>query len=134
MKFTNLFNSSYWLNQPVIATKSVYFIWLIGLLAVFAIGLGSLIFSSVAKSNLNKTILKKFGDLFSDMGIAGLFFFFCRQQSIPLFGLRIWFLIWLIVFVIWLGFVLKYLLKRVPAIKLEQEEKARKEKYLPAKN
>jgi phosphotransferase system glucose/maltose/N-acetylglucosamine-specific IIC component len=134
MRLANLFYSTYWFKQPVVATKSAYFIWLIGLLAVFAVGLGALIASSAAKSNLNKTILRKFGDLFSNMGIAGLLLFFCRQQSIPLFGLRIWFLVWGIVFAIWLGFVLKYLFKRVPAIKLEQEEKARKEKYLPAKN
>lgn len=134
MKFTNLFYSSYWLNQPVIATKSVYFVWLIGLLVVFAGGLAALIAASFTKTNLNKTILKKFGDLFTNMGIAGLFFFFCRQQSVPLFGLRIWFLIWAVVFAVWLGFVLKYLLKRVPAIKTEQEEKAKKEKYLPGNN
>jgi hypothetical protein len=104
---------------------------LIGLLVIAGAGLGALIAAAFAKSNLNKTILKKVGDLFSYLGIIGLVFFFFRQQSIPVFGLRIWFLFWAIAFASWFAVIMKYVLKRVPEIKAEQAEKARKEKYLP---
>ena len=134
MNFSNLFHASYWFKLPVIATKSVYWVWLVGLLVIAAAGLGLLIAGAISKTTINKNLFKKFGDLFSTMGIVGLIFFAFRQQSIPLFGLRIWFLMLLVVGVIWLAVVMKYLLKRVPEIKAQQEAKARKEKYLPGNN
>lgn len=131
MSFANLFYSSYWLKQPVIASRSIYYIWLGGLLVLVAAGLASLISERFIQSSVNKKILSKFGDLLSSMGIAGLILFFFRQQSVPLLGLRFWFLFWVVIFAIWLAKILKYIILRVPEIKIEQTEKARKEKYLP---
>ena len=131
MSFSNLFYSTYWLKQPVIAINKVYYIWLVVLLVLTGTGLVCLIAERFTEKGINKKILDKFGDLSSSMGIAGLIFFFFRQQSVPLLGYRIWFLLWAIVFVAWLGSILKYLFMRVPEVRAEQAEKARKEKYLP---
>ena len=131
MKFTNLFYSSYWFSQPVIATRNVYLFWLISLIVLTGAGLGCLIAEKFTEKGVNKKIFNKFGDLFSSLGIAGLILFFFRQQSVPLLGNRIWFLVWGIVFLVWLGVVLKYIFLRVPQVRIEQEKKAKLEKYLP---
>ncbi|MFA6105400.1 MAG: hypothetical protein WC725_02250 [Patescibacteria group bacterium] len=131
MKFSNLFYSTYWFKQPVIAVRNVYYFWLVSLIVLAGVGLGCLIAEKFVKNGVNKKILDKFGDLFSSMGIAGLVLFFFRQQSVPLLGYRVWFLAWGVVFVIWLGVILKYVILRVPKVKAEQAEKARIEKYLP---
>ena len=131
MKFSNLFYSTYWFSQPVIASRNVYLFWLVSLIVLSGTGFACLIAEKFTQKGINKKILDKFGDLFTSMGISGLILFFFRQQSVPLLGYRFWFLGWAIIFVIWLALILKYLILRVPEVRVEQAEKARKEKYLP---
>jgi hypothetical protein len=132
MSIRNLLYLSYWFKQPVIATRSVYLVWLFGLLVMVAVGIACYVWRRYAATKILNGVLEKIGNLASTMGITGLVFFFFRQQSVPFLGWRFWFLLWGIIVIAWAGRIIKYIVKRVPEIKAEQEAKARKEKYLPA--
>ena len=131
MNFKNLFYSTYWFKQPVIATRGVYYAMLGVLLGMFVIGVLGRYLSSKTEDTIKKKLLFSSGEMFAWLGSAGLILFFFRQQSVPLLGWRIWFLFWAIILAAWSAKILRYALKRAPAIKSEQAEKAILKKYLP---
>jgi len=61
----------------------------------------------------------------------GLVWMFFRQERVMFLSLRFWLLLWVGVFVWWVLSIVKYVTKRVPEIKTEEERLARIEKYLP---
>ena len=132
MSLKNLFYYTYWFKVPVIATRSVFWVMLSVLLGLLALGLVAI----GARGYLEKKGLGNFSRKVSSfgisMGISGLVLFFFRQQSAPVLGWRIWFLVWGVSLIIWAAVILQYYFKRVPAIKAEQSARQEKEKYLPS--
>lgn len=131
MNFSNFLKSEYWFSQPSPAVKEVYWVWVGGLLILVAIGIFSLVAKMYLKDKTLNTFLDKLSSLGLTTGILGLIFFFFRQQNVFLLGYRMWFLLWGILFLVWAIKVLKYYFKRIPEIKSEQQERMRKQKYLP---
>lgn len=66
-------------------------------------------------------------------GLLGLLLMFFREVRAVYLGSRIWLLLWLIVVIIWLGFILYYWKIKLPLKIKDQKEKAEFEKWLPKK-
>jgi amino acid transporter len=68
------------------------------------------------------------------MGIAGLIIFFFTYERIPLLSMRFWYIVWLVGAVVWLVFIVRFFMKKIPEEKARIAEQKNKEKYLPGKN
>lgn len=131
MEFGNLFTFSYWFSQPLPAEKEAYWIWVLILLAITAVGFGCLIYKNYIKDKGLSLVLEKASNLGLTIGVIGIMLFFFRQQNIFFLGWRFWFLLWFVGLIIWKARIVRFFLKRVPEIRSEQADRERKEKYLP---
>ncbi len=106
---------------------------LIILAVIFALFIITAIATKFIKSKdvLKDKGVKKFFNLFLTMGILGYVYLFFIWQAVPLLAARFWFLLWLIVTAVWLGFVLKYLILEVPKKRNEINKRREFEKYIP---
>lgn len=77
---------------------------------------------------------KDFGNMLVTMGIIGLMFFFFTYEEIYLLGARFWFVLWAIGFAVWAGFIVRYVKVTIPLLRLRDEEKHKKNQYIPRKN
>lgn len=129
----NLLKFSYWFDVPAsFLTPNIFWI-LISIFAVaIIVGIISSVFSSKNKKDkLKKKLWSKFISWGYTVGIVGLILTFLKQQKTPYLGMRIWLLVWLLFSFVWLIFILKFVILKVPKIKKEQREKEEFEKYLP---
>ena len=133
MQFSNLLYTSYWFSQPYIAHGAVAWFWIGLFLALILIGLFARIVGVVSPDHLRQEILRRLSVLGLTLGLIGLIWFFLRQERIPFLAWRFWLLLWVLGFVWWAAAVLRYAIKRVPNIRLEQAERLKREKYLPKK-
>lgn len=131
MRLSNLFYYTYWFKVPVIATGAVYWTMLLVLIGLVALGLAASAARKVFEEKSLGKLAQKINNFGVAMGLSGLVLFFFRQQSAPVLGWRIWFLVWGVFSIIWVVKILLYYFKRVPQIKSEQSERREKEKYLP---
>jgi hypothetical protein len=69
--------------------------------------------------------------LFEGTGIAGLVYLFFGWQGVALLGARFWLLLIGLVFVIWLGFILRYIYVDMPKRRAEIDSKRKYQKYIP---
>ncbi len=134
MSLKNLFYFSYWFKVPVIATGFVFWMMLAVMLGLIVLGIAVVVARNVFEKKSLGNFSRKISSFGVSMGLTGLVLFFFRQQSAPVLGWRIWFLIWGAAFVIWVAMILRYFFKRVPQIKAENAERRQKEKYLPQGN
>jgi lipoprotein signal peptidase len=133
MNIVNILNTYYWFSQPYIAHGLTEWLWL-GIF-LFAILLGILIRFIIVKrlESILKKTYRSFSNSFFLSGLFGLLWMFFRQQHVPFLAWRFWLLLIVICFV-WRNYYnIKFLIKRYPKIKIEQAEKAIKDKYLPKK-
>jgi hypothetical protein len=100
-----------------------------GLLIVF--GLANRLTMTKIKDNLKIKGLKKFFKLGLTMGILGYLYLFFAWQGIVLLAARFWLVVWLIITLVWFGFIVRYLLIAVPKMRQEIEQKRKFEKYIP---
>ncbi len=85
----------------------------------------------LAPTPVDKKFRGKFFSLFLTIGLAELFWYFCRWQNAKFFGSH--FMAWLIALIglVWLGFVLVTIIKNYSKEKQVLEKEALKLKYLP---
>jgi hypothetical protein len=89
-------------------------------------------FSSAKKVDTYKRItFNRIANLFVTMGLLGAFLFFLSSEHIQFFGARFWYLIWAIVFAVWGGFILHYVIKRIPCMRQAAIDRKEKVKYMP---
>lgn len=131
MNFKNLLYTKYWLSQPFPAAHNVYWVWVVALLAILALGFAAYVFRLGSKQNSYKKLLGEVGSFGVSLGLSGLLFFAFRQQNVAFLGWRMWFIPWTIIFVVWGAKIVKYAVKRLPEIQHEREIRLQKEKYLP---
>lgn len=74
---------------------------------------------------------RRIGQLGVTMGLLGLLLFFFAYQEIPFLGMRVWFLLWGIGLLVWVGMVVRYATKIVPAERRRLSERTERNKYLP---
>lgn len=91
------------------------------------------IFLKTSKAPYKEKIKSAISNWLLWLGISGLILVFFRWQEIPYLSARILFEILFLVFLIWLGFILKYLIFNYKKDKDNFAERMRFEKYLPKK-
>lgn len=103
---------------------------LFGLLLVVA-----LIFLVLAQKNKNDFLLNKadykFFSIFITISLIGFLFCWLAYENVPVFAARLVLPILIIVFLVWLGFALRYRFKKIPKIKNDLLQKKHLKKYLP---
>lgn len=77
---------------------------------------------------------KRLSTMFTTLGILGMLWFFFSFEEVYFFGARFWFLLWLAGFIVWVGFLYRYMTVIIPAKKMRGEAKAQENKYLPRRN
>jgi amino acid transporter len=128
-----LFDLRFWfaLRPEILGPRAVRFLIVVfGAILVAALVLK--IVASMKKKNppLAK-LFRKLQRLFLTMGLLGFVLLFLSYEQIYLLGSHFWYLLWLIGFLTWLGFIIYYLVVKMPKEKDELEKKKRFEKYLP---
>jgi hypothetical protein len=131
MNITNIFEWSYWFYQPFIARGNTVWIWVSIFLFCVLAGLICKFIAQKAEVKYKKRIINSFANVGLSAGLFGLLWLFFRQERVPFLAWRFWLLIIVggALFVVIKN--LKFIIKRLPAIRAEQAEKAVKEKYLP---
>lgn len=126
----------YWLNfHPVplgpslVSSIFTFFLWFI----VVAVAL-RIVARAIRKKEPPMTeLLRRFSTMLATTGFLGWLALFFAYEQLPLFGMRLWFLVVFIVFVVWLVRCVLYAVRDYPAQKKALEEKRRLEKYMPKK-
>jgi nitrate/nitrite transporter NarK len=126
----------YWLNpSPVPLGPSL----VSGILSFFAWFLIAAIVLRLAAHGLRKKdalraeILRRFARILSTTGLLGLLFLFFTYEQLPLFGMRLWFLLLFALFLVWLGRFVAYAVREYPQKRHQLDERRQLEKYLPKK-
>ncbi len=134
MNIKNLFKLDYWFGQPFAAEGKALWILLGLFLLVVFIGLVFKVVAIYQEEKFKKIIFKRLANLDLTMGFIGLVWLFFRQENVSFLAWRFWLLLWLIGAGWWKWTIIRYMIRRVPDIKEEQERLARIEKYLPKSN
>jgi amino acid transporter len=97
----------------------------------------SIVFSFIKKDKKIDSYLRKrfdrFQRMFLALGAAGFALLFFTYEKAYVFGARFWYLIWILGFLTWLGFIIYDLIKKMPKERKADKDKASFEKYLPKK-
>ena len=128
----NLFQVHYWFNIRPLAFSSGAL--KIVLAVLFMTLIGAIILSILRRKKSDRLIAKvqkRLASWLYTFAILGLFFVFLRQIETPYLAMRFLFLIWLLVALVWFGFIIKYWIVKVPKIKEEKTKQAEIKKYLP---
>lgn len=119
--------------RPAISLKAVYAL-LIFFALILIIGL---IFKTISRrrkiSRPDQLVWRRYYHLFAALGALGLLFAGLRYERVYFFAGRFWLIVWLVGFLLWLIFILKYQIKIVPQLKKQLEEKKLFNQYLPKK-
>lgn len=130
MSIKNLFYWSYWFQQPMVLKNAAMGMWLVFFLVLVAAGLVALFMRAGSNEQAFKNFLNRVAGLGLTMGIFGLVWLFFRQEHIPFLAWRVWLGIWVMVFVVWVIPLLKYFVKRLPAVRAENAARMEKERYM----
>lgn len=131
MRVSNLLYFSYWFSQPDPAGGGLKIFWP-ALFGVFTVlGIVALVAERRGSNTAERQVFKRSGSAATTLGVLGFIWFFFRQESVLLLGFRLWWGLWVVGAVVWFISIGRYALKRVPAIKAENEARGRREQYLP---
>ena len=129
-----LLNYQYWINmRPVPLGPS-----LVGSIVVF---FGWFVLTSVVlffvarhfkrRNQLLNEVIRRFYRLLLTTAILGYLFLFFAYEQIPLLGMRLWFLLLTILFVVWLVRAIIFAIRDYPRLQQQISERIRFERYLP---
>ena len=130
MNLMNLFSMSYWFSQPDPAVGLVKWFWVLGFLALVLVGLVLRILL-VKKDKITKQVFARISNIGFMTGMSGMIWMFFRQESVFFLAWRFWIVLIILIFIILILRVLKYLFTRVPEIKIENQKRHEKQKYMP---
>ena len=117
--------------QPSINISTVYFLLVIfGALVLIGI-LIKIVHLAKKRENFASRLLNMYFALFLTMGLVGGILVWFRYERAYFLAGRFMLLVWLICFLGWLVFILRYQYKVVPKAKKQMEEKQMFNKYLP---
>lgn len=133
MHFKNLFDWSYWFNQPFTAQGWVKWAFVLVFLGLV---LACIILKMVrlySTEKWNKEIMRRVSNGVLAFGLVGLLWMFFRQERVAFLAWRFWLLLWLLWVVIWTIKLIMFAMKRVPQVREEENVRALRDKYLPNK-
>ncbi len=130
MYFAQFFNFDYWFAFP----RPISLTWMIILLAVFGAlfigGVLALMLYPKIENRWKRQVIRHSGRGASWIGLCGALLVFARNEFIPVFMLRFWFVIVVVWLVVWAIQLYRYAQRRKE--KLDEETRAyqTKQKYL----
>jgi len=99
--------------------------------AGFILGLVLRLGSRWIKDGSTRTGVRRLTNWFMTIGVLiGITLFFTQTET-PTLGSRMWFLVWFVLAIIWLGFILRYMIRIAPRQRQERSRQAELSKYLP---
>ena len=123
---------SYWFGTYPPPFTGFYFWLIVGSAGgSFLLGLVFSFIGSRFKDPSTRKIIKRLGTLALTFGALMAINFFFTQTSTPTLGSRFWFAGWFLMALIWLGFILKYILRVAPKERAERNKQLEYQKYLP---
>jgi len=132
--YAPLLDISYWFNpRPVPLGPSLvggvfsFFSWFV----VVAVALRVIAHFVGKRDRLKSDVAARFARLLGTSGFLGLLFLFFAFEQIPLFGMRFWFLLLFLLFMVWLMRIALFVVRDYPALRRQDTEKRRFERYLP---
>lgn len=84
-----------------------------------------------AKDRSQKKLFRSFSSVCFTASLLGFILLFFRYEETPFFGARFWFLLWVLMIILWVGFLLRYFFRIVPEKQKRLFEQRQREKYLP---
>ncbi len=130
---TNLLSLSFWfgLQPPPLHYWSVR-LFLVFFCACICIGIVAKTYGvRRALDRFVRRAIERTGDLFLIMGVFGLLLFFFSYEQVPVLSMRLFYLVWLAVFVIWARGIYRYVRVEIPEKYARQARRTEMEKWLP---
>ncbi len=104
------------------------------IIGLVVVGIIFKIIAALVKVVPIKKLYRRLGTLFITSGALYSISLFFTQTSTPMLGARWWFALWTLVAVIWLVYILRYAIWRLPKEIAQGKERQQFEKYLPKKS
>lgn len=134
--FNNFLDPSYWFTLRPAEVGGLSGQMIFGFFVLlFVLGIVGRIVSLQKKDDRYiRDLGQRAGTLLITMGLLGVFFFFFSYERIQLFGSRFWYVFWLIGFVVWAFFLIKFARQTIPQMKERETMRAEKQKYFPPRH
>lgn len=128
----NLLSSGYWFSEPLVSNSQTLLI----MLAVFGamIAASVILFFLVKGEKVEKILgrgLLRVASLLVWMGILGFVYLFFRYESAAFFSRRFWLGLWAIGLIVWVVFIVRFFMLKMPQLCQAKAEQERLKKYLP---
>lgn len=134
LNFVKFFTPSYLFEiRPVIDLGTVKFL----LIFFGALVLTAIILRVIRKTQRHDqyiiTLFNKYISLLITTGLFGILLVWFRYETVALLAMRMWLVVWVVIFICWLVNILKYQYKVVPEAKEKSAQRKIFNKYLPQK-
>ncbi|MFA6533580.1 MAG: hypothetical protein WCT37_00230 [Patescibacteria group bacterium] len=133
--WSKLLSLGFWFTVqpgPFLAAAAQFLLVLFGLCLVAAV-----VFFLISRAKKHDRVIwrlfKKLQSYFTTLGLIGFLILFFFYQQIPYLSSRFWLIVWLLIVLVWAGFIGKFGFIEVPRLRVERAEKEKIEKYLPKK-
>ncbi len=131
-----LLSPLYWFNTtatpflPLI--DKMVLILLYGLLIA---GIGCAVYAKYGKKmeKYLKRLLRRYASALTTAGAIGLLLYAFTWQRVPILSMRFFFVLWFVLFAYWIGTIVRFQIKELPARRKLREEQIAREKWLPKK-
>ncbi len=101
-------------------------------LAVFIFGIVAKIVTTYkTEDKYVKLMGERISSLLVSMGLVGVLLYFFSFERIWMFGARFWYVIWVAIFLIWLYYIVRYIKKDIPSMRMLRITRERKWRYFP---
>jgi hypothetical protein len=134
MTLPSLLTFGYWFRLYPLPLVPVFAkILLLVMIAILCIGVGTMLYARLAKGleKPARLAIRSLGTVVLWAGIVGLYLYAMTWQTVPALGMRVWYIVWFVLFTWLIARAARRLLKDVPAG--QEAERARRsyEKWLP---
>jgi hypothetical protein len=126
-----MINYIFWFTQPSIILAQADWILGWGFAGGVALSIILGLIKHWVKAPLTSKILSRFFNLSLTIGLCGLFWVGVRYENTPIFSMRAWAGLVLLIGLIWLIFIVKYLIFNYPKELKEYNHEQLKNKYIP---
>jgi len=126
----HLFQLSFWFNpEPLTLSATSGQIMLVIFVALMVVGAIVRIRVRRHKDRYVKKVGRRLSSFLSHMSVLGLLMTFFMYEGVAYLEMRFWFLLWVLLFVVWGLFLLRYARKTVPEMRAKFEARAAQMKY-----
>lgn len=133
---SQFFNPLYWLTMSPPQVEGVLGRVVFGVfLLLFVVGIvARVVASNRTEDPYIQQIGRRAGSLLVTMGILGVLLFFFSFEHIQFFGARFWYPVWVIAFLIWAFFVVRFIKRDIPQMRAHDILRKEQARYLPRRN